>query len=103
VSLLCRPGKIARISGLEEIGRLPGVVGAVVAHPEGDTITQAMKGRLAQITVRVFGEADSVERMRDEMLRIQRLAHIVSDAGEELLLPGVEESDFEGTLYEQRT
>lgn len=103
VSLLCRPGKIARISGLEEIGRLPGVVGAVVAHPEGDTITQAMKGRLAQITVRVFGEADSVGRMRDEMLRIQCLAHIVSDAGEELLLPGVEESDFEGTLYEQRT
>lgn len=102
VSLLCRPGKIAQITGLEAIRALPGVLDAVVAHPVGDTITEAMKGRLAQITVRILGRADSIEAMKGEMLQIQRLAHVISETGEEMILPGMEESDFTGTIYEQR-
>ena len=100
VSVLCKPGKVAHIQGLEEIRKLPGVFSAIVAHPEGDTITQAMKGRLAQITVRILGRADDIESMKKEMLEIQRLAHVISDKGEEMMLPGLEESDFEGTIYE---
>lgn len=100
VSVLCKPGKVAHIQGLEEIRKLPGVFDAVVAHPEGDTITQAMKGRLAQITVRILGKADTIEKMKEEMLQIQKLAHVISDEGEEMILPGLEESDFEGTIYE---
>lgn len=101
VSVLCKPGKVAHIQGLEEIRKLPGVFSAVVAHPEGDTITQAMKGRLAQITIRILGRADTIEAMKEEMLTIQRLAHVISTEGEEMILPGLEESDFEGTVYEQ--
>lgn len=101
VSLLCKPGKVAHIEGLEEIRKLPGVIDAVVAHPEGDIITQAMKGRLAQITVRILGRADDIESMKKEMLEIQRLAHVISDKGEEMILPGLEESDFIGTIYEK--
>ena len=100
VSLLCKPGKIAAICGLDEIKKLPGVIDAVVAHPEGDIITPLMKGRLAQITVRILGEADSIMQMRDEMLKIQLLAHVVSETGEEMILPGLEKCDFEGTIYE---
>lgn len=100
VSLLCKPGKIAKIVGLDEIRAIPGVLDVVVAHPEGDTITEAMKGRLAQITVRVLGRADSVETMKNEMLRIQQVAHVVSDQGEEMILPGMEESDYIGTVYD---
>lgn len=99
VSLLCRPGKIAKIIGLDEIRKLPGVFDAVVAHPVGDTITEAMKGRLAQITVRILGQADTIEQMKNEMLEIQRLAHVISEDGEEMILPGLEESDFVGTIY----
>lgn len=101
VSLLCKPGKVAEIIGLDEIRALPGVFDAVVAHPVGDTITEAMKGRLAQITVRILGRADSIEAMKNEMLEIQRLAHVISDTGEEMILPGMEESDYVGTVYEQ--
>ena len=101
VSLLCKPGKIAKIAGLDEIEKLPGVIEVVVAHPEGDEITQKMKGLLAQITVRILGRADSIEAMKNEMLEIQRLAHVISDAGEEMILPGMEESDYVGTVYEQ--
>lgn len=101
VSLLCKPGKIAKITGLDEIRKLPGVFDVVIAHPVGDTITEAMKGRLAQITVRILGRADSIEAMKNEMLEIQRLARVVSEDGEEMILPGLEESDFVGTVYEQ--
>lgn len=100
VSLLCKPGKIARITGLDEIEKLPGVIKVVVAHPEGDEITQKMKGLLAQITVRILGHADDIETMKNEMLEIQRLAHVISTEGEEMILPGMEESDYVGTVYE---
>ena len=100
VSLLCKPGKVSEIKGLDEIRKLPGVLDVVVAHPEGDTITKEMKGRLAQITVRILGKADSIEEMKKEMLEIQRKAHIISETGEEMLLPGLEESDYIGTVYE---
>lgn len=100
VSLLCKPGIIKNIQGLEEINKLPGVLATVIAHPEGDEITQSMKGLLAQITVRILGKANSVEDMKKEMLKIQNLAHVISDEGEEMILPGLEESDFEGTIYE---
>lgn len=101
VSLLCKPGKVAEIKGLDEIKKLPGVFDVVVAHPVGDTITEAMKGRLAQITVRILGRADDIESMKNEMLEIQRLAQVISDTGEEMILPGMEESDYVGTIYEQ--
>ena len=99
VSLLCKPGKIAKIVGLDEIRAIPGVLDVVVAHPEGDTITEAMKGRLAQITVRILGRADTLDDMKREMFAIQRAAHVISENGEEMLLSGLEESDFEGTVY----
>lgn len=101
VSILCRPGKIAEITGIEEMKKLPGVIDIVVAHPVGETITMAMKGRLAQITIRILGWADSIEQMKHEMLEIQRLAHVISDDGEEMILGGLEESDYIGTIYEQ--
>ena len=98
VSLLCRPGKIGNIYGLNEIGNLPGVIDVVIAHPEGDTISESMKGRLAQITIRVLGFADSIESMKEEVLKINKIAHITSDTGETMLLPGMEASDFKGIL-----
>lgn len=101
VSILCRPGKIAKIMGIDEMKKLPGVIDVVVAHPEGETITMAMKGRLAQITIRVLGHADSIRQMKEEMMEIQRLAYVISDEGEEMILDGLEESDYIGTIYEQ--
>jgi hypothetical protein len=102
VSLLCKPGRIKEIKGLESIKKLPGVLDVVVAHPVGDVITEAMKGRLAQITVRILGKADTIAQMKDEMLEVQNLASVVSDTGEEMILSGLEESDYVGTIYEHQ-
>lgn len=101
VSLLCKPGKIAKITGITEIENLSGVIRVVIAHPEGDEITQKMKGLLSQITIRILGKADSIEQLKKEMLEIQRIVHVISDQGEEMILPGIEDSDYEGTVYVQ--
>ena len=59
-----------------------------------------MKGLLTQIGIRVLGKADDIETMKYEMLKIQRLIHIVSENGEEMILPGMDEVDYIGTIYE---
>ena len=102
VSLLSKPGKIAKIEGLEEVIKLPGVLRAVVAHPVGDEITPQMKGLLAQITVRILGESNSIDEMKQEMLQIHDLVHIISETGEEMLLDGIEEADYIGCIYENK-
>ena len=94
VSLLCKPGKIAKIIGIEEVKKIPGLIEAVVAHPEGDEISENMKGQLAQVTVRVLGKAASIDTMRREMINIHNAVHIISETGDEMLLPGLEESDW---------
>lgn len=100
VSILCKPGTVGEIKGLEDVLSLPGVCDAVVSHPPGDTITEAMKGRLAQITVRVLGQADSIEEMQESMLRCQTMIRVISQEGEDMVLPGLERLDFEGNIYE---
>ena len=94
VSLLCKPGKIAKITGIEEIEKIPGLIETVVAHPEGDEISESMKGQLAQVTVRALGKAASIRTMRREMIKIHNAVHIISEEGDEMLLPGLEESDW---------
>ena len=96
VSCLCAPGKINKISGIEEAKSMPEVEDVVIAHTPGETITPQMKGLLAQITVRVLGSVKSKEELLPVMQRIGNTIHIVSDRGEELLLPGIEYSDIEG-------
>ncbi len=101
VSILCRPGRIAKIEGIEETRKIPGVLDVVVAHPEGDEIRQDMKGLLAQITVRILGKAETIEIMKREMFQIQETIRVISDTGELMNLAGVDESDFIGTVLEK--
>lgn len=99
VSVLSKPGKIAEIRGLDEVRNMPEVIEAVVAHPVGDVITEKMVGLLAQITVRVLGKADSIEQMKKAMYTIHDTIQVISETGENLVLQGMEDADFEGTLY----
>lgn len=99
VSILSKPGKIAEIQGLEEVRNMPEVIELVVSHPEGDVITENMVGLLAQITVRILGKADSVEQMQRVMYAIHDTIKVISETGENMVLPGMEDSDFKGTIY----
>lgn len=96
VSCLCAPGTIKTITGLEEVKSFHEVEDVVIAHAPGETITEQMKGLLAQITVRVLGSVDNKEQLLPIMQKIDNTIHIVSEQGEDLLLPGIEYSDIEG-------
>lgn len=98
VSCLCSPGTIDHIDGLEAVKQIPGVVDAVLAHVPGETITEQMKGLLAQITVRVLGSVDSKEELLPTMQKIDNTIHIISTNEEDLLLPGINVDDIEGFI-----
>ena len=96
VSCLCAPGTIKEIKGLDEVKAMPEVEDLVVAHTPGETITEQMKGLLAQITVRVLGSVENKEQLLSVMQKIDNTIHIIGSEGEELLLPGIEYEDING-------
>lgn len=98
VSRLCAPGKIGAITGLAETAAMPGVIDAVPAHQPGEEITQAMKGLLAQITVRILGTSNSMDEVYRDIDQIQKQIRLLSDTGEDLSLDGIEEDDVTGML-----
>ena len=96
VSCLCAPGTIREITGVDEVKQMAEVEDAVLAHVPGETITEQMRGLLAQITVRILGSVDSKEQLLPMMQKIDNTIHIIGKQGEELLLPGIEYSDIDG-------
>lgn len=96
VSCLCAPGTIKSITGIDRVKEMPEVEDVVIAHAPGETITEKMRGLLAQITVRVLGSVASKENLLPTMQRIDDTIHIIGKNGEQLLLPGIEYGDIEG-------
>ena len=90
------PGTIKEITGVEKVKQMAEVEDAVLAHVPGETITEQMRGLLAQITVRVLGSVPTKDDLLPTMQRIDNTIHIIGENGEELLLPGIEYSDIEG-------
>ncbi|MFR2693648.1 MAG: hypothetical protein ACLTBV_26000 [Enterocloster bolteae] len=95
VSVLTKPGRIGKISGIEDILKLlhGNRCGFGPLSGRRDYRYHERTIRL-QISLRVLGVSDSVETMQKTMLEIQKLIHIESDKGENMILPGIEETDF---------
>lgn len=96
VSCLCAPGTIKSITGIDSVKEMPEVDDVVVAHVPGETITEQMRGLLAQITVRVLGSVVAKENLLPTMQHIDETIRIIGMSGEQLLLPGIEYGDIEG-------
>lgn len=94
ISFLVKPGQIAQINGLENVLKIPQVIDSVIAHYPGEEITESMKGLLAQIAIRVLGTANSFEELKQTILRIQETVSILSNEGENMVLPGFDLDDF---------
>lgn len=96
VSCLCAPGTIKDIKGVEDVKKFAEVEDVVLGHVSGETITEQMRGLLAQITVRILGTVKKKEDLLPIMQKIDNTIHIIGTQGEELLLPGIEYNDIEG-------
>ena len=95
VSCLSGPGTIKAIGGLDEVRNMPEVIDVACAHLPGFTISESMKGHLAQITVRVLGSVSNKDELFPVMDKIQSLITITSSLGTDLLLPGIEKMDIQ--------
>ena len=98
VSCLCAPGTIKDITGVDLVRSFPEVIDVAYAHTPGQRITEAMKGLLTQITVRVLGTVEHINLLWPTMRKIGEAIHIVGDKDEELMLPGIEENDIIGKV-----
>ena len=96
VSILAKPGTIARIEGVDEAKAYPEVADVVIAHYPGETITEKMRGLLAQISVRSFGSVEKEEQLYEAMKKVEKTIRIISTDNELMNLPGIESKDIEG-------
>ena len=96
VSCLAAPGKIGELKGREEVLKYPEVAQAIVAHYPGETITESMKGLLAQICIRILGTVDNEEDLYPAMKKVEDAIKIISTEGKNLKLAGIEPKDVEG-------
>lgn len=98
VSFLAKPGRIRSYTGMEDLFKIPDLLDIVVEHEPGEEITEKMRGLLAQISLRVFGTAPTLHMLRERLLQVQHTVHILSDQGEEMLLPGFEPEDMDEVI-----
>lgn len=96
VSCLSAPGKIDKLLGRDEVLGFPEVAASVIAHYPGETITEAMKGLLAQITIRTLGTVNTEDELYPTMKKIEKTIQILSPEGKNLMLPGIEPEDIAG-------
>ena len=96
VSTLSAPGTIAEIQGIDEVKIFDGVIDSVLAHYPGETISEEIKGHLAQITVRTFGTTNSENDLYPAMKRIEDTINVISTDGCRLNLSGITQKDIDG-------
>ena len=96
VSCLAAPGTIGELRGRDEVLKYPEVAQAIIAHYPGETITDSMRGLLAQICIRILGTVDKVEELYPAMKKVDDTIQIISTNGQNLKLAGIEPEDVEG-------
>lgn len=94
VTCLSKPGTIKEITGCDYIESMSEVEGVILAHIPGEMIPESSKGLLAQAAIRIIGTAETTEDLYPLMNKIYTTIHIFSDKGEEMLLPGLEQTDI---------
>ncbi len=87
LSILIEPGTVARITGLDEVRRLPGVIDVVQLLDEGDTVTMA--GTLQQVLARVYFITDERSAVLQMVERIYETVAVLNDQGRDMKMPFV--------------
>ncbi len=98
LSCLMSPGTIDHFEGLDAVDADPSVIAYAKAHVEGETLPPEARGQLRQIALRVLGKVDDADDLESVMLRLQGEIAIVSPEGEDLMLDGLDSSDFGPTM-----
>ena len=85
LSILIHPGTIAKVEGLDAVGRLEGVVSVVELLEEGDSVS--MVGTLQQVLARIHMALDDRALIRTTVEEIYRLVKVTDEAGRDMKMP----------------
>jgi biotin carboxylase len=99
ISFLMAPGKIARLEGLEDIQKTPGVLRTVISHDVGDSLLPSDRGLLKQICMRVLGVSSTLVEMKRTMQRIQSIYHVYDSQSNDLLLPMLDIEEIDDLVH----
>lgn len=78
-------GHIDRIVGLEESEKCDSVIGYHLSHEEGDDVTQF--GTSDHVVIRFLMVADTKEKLKEDILKIQSVFDVLDKDGNSMLLP----------------
>lgn len=90
---ILRTGKIAKIIGLEDIKKIPGINKVVPVHSEGDEIEDI--GTLKQLLARVFFTAETLEELKEKINKIQETLSVVDENGDEMIMSSFDIREME--------
>ena len=93
-----RPGKIAEITGEDQVKARPEIRHVYFEHVAGDDITEKMRGTLGQVVYRIHGTTGNAEDVFPMMENVRNTMKVVSDTGENMMLPGIEAEDLNGRI-----
>lgn len=84
LSPLVKPGRIARLRGLDEIARMEGVLSVNPSYAEGDTVEG--KGTLKQIVARFYIAADTRDQLKRRIDAVLATLAVEDERGRSMLL-----------------
>jgi biotin carboxylase len=82
---LVREGQIKKIRGLNEALKVKSVIGYHMSHNEGDIVSQ--RGTSDHVVIRFLLVSNNNKRLKDDILKIQKLFSVIDDKGDDMLLP----------------
>ncbi len=90
VTILCSPGTIKKVEGIENISEIPQVIDVIQSYREGDTIKEEWVGTLLQIFLRILFTAEDETELREVSGLINDIidkrVKVISENGENILL-----------------
>ena len=86
ISFLAKPGKIVKITGIEEVSSFPGIIDVIPTYQEGDIIPATALGTLEQIIVRVFAIAETKQELAATIEKIHNTIKVYSEDEESMLM-----------------
>lgn len=87
ITFLVKPGRIGKITGIEEILLINNVLDIFLSYNENDVIPEQSLGTLSQVIARVFAFAETKVELAKLMEAIQDTFKVYSPSGENMLLP----------------
>lgn len=86
VTLLLKEGEIGEIKGIEELSKDEHIAACIPSYISGESITEKIKGTLAQVGMRVLLTAGSNDELLTLMDKVKDNLHIVDKNGDEMII-----------------